>query len=56
MQHKGFDILYGSLYPQSYLRHIIANFKNWGFGGWRFVYSDTRNDEKQYYLCTKVKS
>jgi len=53
MEHKGFHIIYGSLYPQSYLKHVIANFLEAGFASWRFIYYDTRNGEKQYYLCNK---
>ena len=54
MNHKGFTILYSSLYPQSYLQRVISNFRKQGFANWRFVFYDMRQGEKQYYLCTKA--
>jgi len=53
MKHKGFDVLYGGLYPQSYLARIINTFNKRGLKNWRFIFYDMRSGEKQYFLCAK---
>ena len=47
------EILYAGLYPASYLKRIIRQFREWDFQNWRFNYVDIIRGEKQYHLCGK---
>jgi len=46
-------LLFAGLYPASYLRRIIGNFRATVGWHWRFQYIVTTRGEKQYHLVSK---